>query len=568
MRNPFHSVLLMLRNSSFGRVFAYFRLALTPTKTYRIYRDIKKTEYESRFFHFDKIESGNKKALIVCFNGIVSGTKKEAWLGLGLRLRGWKVEALMHHSHILIMKYLKVMGIKKFHHPNHFPLTHAQKDMCKLDAKKFIEDGITFAKVKQWRYKNTWIGPYILSSLQRKERLGALDLKDPLLRQQIIDLIPGVLEWVLQSRLLLMAIKPDLIYLIEVNNHNRPLVDNAIQMGIDVIQFVQPNRDDALVFKRLTLETSRIHPNSVEKDKLIEIASGVWSNTHEEELMQEFDNRYSGKWFMQVRNQPNTVKKDKKQIIKQQNLDENKKIAVVFSHILWDANLFYGEDVFDDYADWFHATVLAACENTQLNWLVKLHPANLWKRSFEGDEGELAEITLLKTKGVWPLPNHVKLLLPDTDISTLSLYYNIDYGVTVRGTCGLELPCFGVPVITAGTGRYSGLGFTIDHDSKNEYLNTLLALHTQPVMSEKQQQLAKWHAYIIFKLRPWEFKSFRCTFGEQKNNNLLAYNLESRVTSLKEIKENVDLDNWADWVEDVDRPIDYINKNILSTLGV
>ena len=36
----------------------------------------------------------------------------------------------------------------------------------------------------------------------------------------------------------------------------------------------------------------------------------------------------------------------------------------------------------------------------------------------------------------------------------IHLFKVIDYGITVRGTIGIELPCFGIPVITAGTGRY------------------------------------------------------------------------------------------------------------------
>ena len=57
------------------------------------------------------------------------------------------------------------------------------------------------------------------------------------------------------------------------------------------------------------------------------------------------------------------------------------------------------------------------------------------------------------------LPGHVKLMRADTGINTFSLFDVADYGLTVRGTIGMELPCFGIPVVTAGTGRYSGPWF-------------------------------------------------------------------------------------------------------------
>ena len=83
------------------------------------------------------------------------------------------------------------------------------------------------------------------------------------------------------------------------------------------------------------------------------------------------------------RNQPNSEDYAKGEIFKRYSLDQSKKLAVVFSHVLWDANLFYGEDLFKDYGDWFEQTVKAACGNDRVNWLIKMHPANLWKRSRE-----------------------------------------------------------------------------------------------------------------------------------------------------------------------------------------
>ena len=63
-----------------------------------------------------------------------------------------------------------------------------------------------------------------------------------------------------------------------------------------------------------------------------------------------------------------------------------------------------------------------------------------------------------------------RLLEPDTDISTWSLFDVTDFGVTIRGSIGFELPCFGKPALTAGTGFYSGRGFTVDSETADEYL--------------------------------------------------------------------------------------------------
>ena len=106
----------------------------------------------------------------------------------------------------------------------------------------------------------------------------------------------------------------------------------------------------------------------------------------------------------------------------------------------------------------------AACANDRVNWVVKLHPANVWKRRRDRVSGELDELVAIRER-VGELPPHVRLLEPDTDISTWSLFDVTDFGVTIRGSVGFELPCFGVPVLTAGTGFYSGRGFTVDSET-------------------------------------------------------------------------------------------------------
>src|SRR5207247_2842701 len=163
----------------------------------------------------------------------------------------------------------------------------------------------------------------------------------------------------------------------------------------------------------------------------------------------------------------------------QLGLDPGKKTAVVFSHLLWDATFFYGTDVFDNYEEWLVETVRAACRNPSLNWVIKLHPANIWKVRREDPTADFMEERVLRQR-VGPLPAHVKVVRPETDINTYSFFLVMDYCLTVRGTIGMEAPCYVIPVVTAGTGRYSGRGFTVDSRDRDEYLARLAALETVP----------------------------------------------------------------------------------------
>ena len=101
---------------------------------------------------------------------------------------------------------------------------------------------------------------------------------------------------------------------------------------------------------------------------------------------------------MQSRNQINTIDYDLRKLQEKYNLDKDKKIAVIFSQVLWDANLFYGEDLFNDAGDWFINTIDAATKNKNINWLVKLHPANVWKRNMEKINTEMTELVMIRNK--------------------------------------------------------------------------------------------------------------------------------------------------------------------------
>ena len=157
---------------------------------------------------------------------------------------------------------------------------------------------------------------------------------------------------------------------------------------------------------------------------------------------------------------------------------------------------------------------------------------------------------MLIDQAIGALPAHVTLIAADDDISTLSLFESIDYGVTVRGTSGMELVCFGKHCVTAGTGRYSGLGFTLDSTSREQYLQRLASLHKQPAMNDEETLRAKWHAYAAFALRPWPMLSAKAEFMyRDQGRDPMDHNLRLAVASLDELSRRGDLAAWGSWAE-------------------
>lgn len=531
-----------------------------PLEQEEVWRDYFKT-YEDTGFIRDHQFHGNPQEIVlfVPASGMVYEAKLFSMLALGLRMQGYRPVVLLSRSYTWSKRYFRAFGVDEFVFWEDVKLPKKEQEECESRSAGFRELPLTFQSVKQWKYRGAFIGPQIISTVCRGVMEGAPDLSDSLIQKKLFSLLPSTLKTVHRANHVFDRTKPKMMVLIEANYAMMgALVDAAIQRDVNVIQITQPARDDAFIMKRLTKETRRHHPFSVSRSTMKQFEKFPWSKNHEHELMVEFQNRYGGKWFLQNRNQPGVVAKSREDIQRQLNLDPTKKTAIVFSHILWDANLFYGEDLFEDYGDWFVQTVKAACENPRVNWVIKLHPANLWKRAREGVTGRYSEEQLISDH-IGTLPEHVKLLYPNTDISTWSLFEFADYGVTVRGTIGMEMPCLGVPVFTAGTGRYSSLGFTIDSKLKEEYLDKLGRIQEFGRMKDEQTLLAKKHAYIAFRLRPWLMKSFKVLFNcKKKGIHPLDNNLSLTASSFDEIEKNGDLKKWAKWADE-ERSVDYLD---------
>lgn len=500
-------------------------------------------------------------ALVYCRSSWVYGIKLYAMLALALRLDGWRVLfVLSNRRDRWATRYLNAFGFDDFVYWSDFTLNDAENSACDADARAFHAHATSFSEVKDWTYRGCWIGPQILASVSRGTRQGSPDPADPHTRRQVLDLLPATLRMVRLAEKLLDRTQPQLVYLTEPNYaHNGPITDVAVQRGIDFIQVAQIARDDALMLRRLNRTTRREHPSSVALERFEQIAAQPWTDDMQAALNEEFGFRYGGKWFLQARNQPGVADYTREELIDRLHLDPAKKTVCVFSHVLWDANLFYGEDLFEDYGDWFVQTVRAACDNPRVNWLIKLHPANLWKREREGATNEMSEVSLIR-KHIGDLPAHVTLLFPDCGIRNTSLFELIDYAVTVRGTVSTELPCLGIPVFTAGTGRAYGMGFTIDSHSREEFLQRMAHIEQQDGLDDAAVTRAKHHALTIFRRRPWPMKTFRTVFlqTDDGRRHPLDHNLELTAHSVAEIQANADLHKFAEWANHPEQ-VDYLD---------
>jgi len=280
-----------------------------------------------------------------------------------------------------------------------------------------------------------------------------------------------------------------------------------------------------------------------------------WTAADGEALLASFSRSYlEGNWFHRKKLRDKRVR-SADEIVGDLGLDPAKKTAFVFSHVLYDATFWFGENLFDDYIVWLVETAEAAAANTNVNWVIKLHPENV--RRWEETTGKYAlenleEYRLLVELFPDGLPDHIRLMTPENDTSTLSLFEFADYALTVRGTIGLEFPCYGVPTLTAGSGGYSGRGFTLDSATPEEYLARLARIEEIPPLSAEQVALAQRFSHGIFHMKPVPFTSFEAHLlpDGRWDRGWNVHSFDLGVHTAGELRSAPDLRWFADWALD------------------
>jgi hypothetical protein len=498
-------------------------------------------------------------ALIASLSYSTYQIKLEGMFVKAFQRKGLEPVVLVPPDSELPRRYFELFGVRRFATLDDY-LDSGREDEARREAEALLAGVEQPSDLKTLTFRGADVGREALSTVSRYLHEGGVDLDDPRARELLGSLLPSAVRTALAAEAVLDDLRPDLVLFNERNYADQgPLCDIALLRGLNVIQFVSGFEDDTMVFKRYTSETKALHPRSLSEESWERVKAIDWTPEHDRELDAEFGRRYDKTaTFLARWNQGWTQEASAEEIARRLDLDPAKKTAVVFSHVLWDANMFFGRDLFADQEEWFVETIRAACANDRVNWVVKLHPANVWKRRRDSVSGELDEHVAIREK-VGELPPHLRLLDPDTDISTWSLFAVTDCGITIRGSVGFELPCFGKPCLTAGTGFYSGRGFTVDSDTPAEYVDRLARIDALPAPEPDQVELARKHAWALFRARQTRFTTFRSVFKPvEEIDDPYEATIEVAAGSAEDLERADDLGRLGDWAVD-SRALDYLD---------
>ncbi len=555
-------------------VFHRAGLSYLPYWCYRAYRFLTDPSFRKQeridqrsFIEFSKSHGSSlgqnlyltppsKRALILSV-GFAQGVQAELALIKSLELAGIRSYVFVPRNPSLLRYYGLVKSCRVLYWDDFLESSDFREAARILDGVQDIQELL--------RYETSAVrtGRSAASSALRILRVGRLDLDQKHIYECVLSRFATAIAFARNCEKILDSVNPELAVFVDRGyTPQAELFDTCIREGVNAITWNAAHKNNTIMLKRYVQVNRDEHPSSLSDASWNLLKSFPLREKQAQELHDELYVSYlSGEWYGEVGTQVNKRMQKPEEIRRSFGLEPEKKTAFIFPHILWDATFFWGKDLFQDYEEWLVETVRAAISNPNVNWVIKIHPANLVKNRRDRVKLQPAEVITLE-QNFGKLPSHIHLIPAESDVNTYSLFEVMDYCLTVRGTIGIEAASRGVPVLTAGTGRYDHKGFTVDFDTKEEYLEKIRRIQDVPPLTNHQTELARRYAYGVFLARPLQLQNF--TLEYQKDPKATA-KIEIKPRTQKDWENTKDLRLFSDWAVHSNE-IDFLTPSIVSSL--
>lgn len=449
-------------------------------------------------------EAGEKVLLLISLLPLSYCIKLEGLIARAMQLRGYKVVVLTNLTcRTLVDAYHRQLnGFEVALIEDYLRLRNLKEIKDSIDTLLSEPEGL-ISRIKAFRYRGAYVGLHGLATLSASKSDGRISLEG-INRKRLKRILKRSMVLTDASLRMIGKLRPSVMLGVEKGFvGTAEIFYAALEKQVDYVQWTGCHEPNSIMLKRYRWNNFREHPFSISANSWDRILSLPWDERYRDGVMAQFEAGYKeGAWFKYKSLAADQQQRERQDLMAQLGLDPMKKTAVIYSHILNDANLFYGDDLFPGgYEEWLVETVRAAAVNPEVNWVLKLHPANIYRNAKLGYSGKYGELLALE-QAFGEIPDFLRVVYPEEKTSPLSFFKITDFGVTVRGTVGLELPCFGIPTLTAGTGRYAGKGFTVDSETRQEYLEKIRLIHEIPALTEEQVRLGQRYAYFVFRARP------------------------------------------------------------------
>jgi hypothetical protein len=198
------------------------------------------------------------------------------------------------------------------------------------------------------------------------------------------------------------------------------------------------------------------------------------------------------------------------------DLDPHKLTYSLFTNVLWDAASAQREIAFRNPVEWVFETIEWFALQPDKQLIVKIHPAEV----VIGTNQPFADLI---RERIPKLPPNVRLIEPNEEVNSWSIYQVTDLGIVHTTTVGMELPLLGIPCVVVSKTHFREKGFTVDIDSKASYFQYLYNFNKDNIERGNLKTLAERYAYLLFERYQVPFN----VFDEVKWTDVRSWNFNS-----------------------------------------
>ncbi len=338
-----------------------------------------------------------------------------------------------------------------------FPKQCPRTASMRAEAKRLIAGTKTSADIFSWKLPFDFPGRVAYDSIQYKQRLPEVNVKDPLLEMYVIDILHC-----LQAASEIVTEETELLVLSHAFNETYgALAWVAMKRNVKIVvasgifgmprfwKFSRPG-DIFKITAQLPSENFECLSNA-QQENLAELFRGYVQERMggtAQDIGTEY--AYTNK----------AVRLARSELQKHFGWDDDKPIIGVYAPHWFDTPHFHGMENFRDYLDWMCSIIDVARKTPHFNWLLKNHPCEEW----------YGGITLHE---VIATEEHAHVRLVDRTWNNAAIIEAVDAFVSCHGTIGLEATAIGKPVLVSESGWYGGYNFVKSSSSREDFLTQL-----------------------------------------------------------------------------------------------
>ena len=303
-----------------------------------------------------------EKVALVASLDQVPLAKLEGVLTKAFQAAGFKT-VILSNGQFDLRRYYRLAGVKNV-------VTWANF-RTRTDADWVVQQLARLGGLHDWlalKYRGVHVGRFAVASTMRNMRQGQLDFANSTIAAELRRCLEASVGFTLAGEQIFAEVKPDCVLLLDRGYVGQgELFDLAVDRKIDALTWNGGYRSNLIFLKRYNVGNERDHHASLSAESWAHMQSVPWKEEYGQCVRNELFRCYETQdWFSFVGTQFGKTILPSDAARQALGLEPGKKVAVIFPHILWDGSFFWGEDLFDDYTQWFAETIRVACANPRL----------------------------------------------------------------------------------------------------------------------------------------------------------------------------------------------------------